>query len=94
LEFLRDHASFVEPSTSQTSGDVPASGVESIAAKNRISELSAEVTHLRELLGKAKAINDGMWDSVVQQIVNGQKEQAQDAKGDDELRRRKRSRGT
>jgi len=68
--------------------------VESIAARHRISELSAEVTHLRELLGKAKAINDGMWDSVVQQIVDGQKEQTQDVEGDDGLRRRKRSRGS
>ena len=67
--------------------------MESIAAKHRISELSAEVAHLRELLGKAKAINDGMWDSVVQRIVDSQKEQAQDAEGGDELRRRKRSRG-
>lgn len=67
--------------------------MESIAAKHHISELSAEVAHLRELLGKAKAINDGMWDSVVQRIVDSQKEQAQDGEGDDELRRRKRSRG-
>lgn len=80
---------------SQTSG-VPIAGVESTVVKHRVSELEAEITQLKEQLGKAKAINDGMWDSVVQRIVNGRNEWAQDAaekEGENELKRRKRSRG-
>ncbi|KAL9713631.1 Pre-rRNA-processing protein ipi3 [Leucoagaricus gongylophorus] len=94
-EFLRDRASFAEALASQTSG-VPISGVESTVVKHRVSELEAEITQLKEQLGKAKAINDGMWDSVVQRIVNGRNEWAQDAaekEGENELKRRKRSRG-
>lgn len=32
-------------------------------------ELEAEVQRLREQLGKAKGINDAMWDTVVRRVV-------------------------
>ncbi|KAJ3571922.1 hypothetical protein NP233_g3442 [Leucocoprinus birnbaumii] len=95
-EFLRDYAFFVAPSSSQN-GAAPMSGVESTTAKNRINELEAEITQLREQLGKAKGINDAMWDSVVQRVVNMENERVQsdgaEREADSDARRRKRSRG-
>lgn len=94
-EFLRDYASFTQPTTSRNGASV-ISGVESVAAKNQIADLEAEITQLREQLGKAKSLNDAMWDSVVQHVVNskndkGHGEGEKEQEGDP--RRSKRSRG-
>lgn len=73
------------------------SAFESSAAKDKISELEAQVAQLKEQLGKAKGINDAMWDSVVQHVMTGENgkqdkiESTEDGGGDS--RRRKRSRG-
>ncbi|OCH85507.1 WD40 repeat-like protein [Obba rivulosa] len=66
-ELLRDHAFFVQPEGS----DKVATGV---SLQSRVSELEGEVAKLREQLGKAKGINDVMWDSVVQRLVAEAKE--------------------
>ncbi|KAI0766912.1 WD40 repeat-like protein [Trametes elegans] len=61
-ELIRDHAFFVQPA---------AAGAEAagVSLQTRVSELESEVTRLREQLGKAKGINDVMWESVVQRLV-------------------------
>lgn len=61
-EMLRDHAAMVHPSEANTQH----SG-QSLQA--RVSDLESEVTKLREQLGKAKSINDTMWETVVQKVV-------------------------
>ncbi|KAH9924730.1 WD40 repeat-like protein [Fomitopsis serialis] len=67
-ELLRDQALFVQ--TDVGAGQQPAS------AQARLSELEAEVAKLREQLGKAKGMNDTMWETVVKQIVNEKKDKA------------------
>jgi len=53
-----------------------------MSMKKEISDLQAEVERLREHLGKAKGLNDTMWDTVVQRLVgqdkNGSVEDAED----------------
>ncbi|RPD76575.1 WD40 repeat-like protein [Lentinus tigrinus ALCF2SS1-7] len=94
-EMIRDHAFFVKPA-----GAGPeATGV---SLQSRVTELESEVTRLKEQLGKAKGINDVMWDTVVQRLVaegkekGGQKGQengiAMDEDGAEGKRRRKRNR--
>lgn len=36
---------------------------------SRVAELEAEVQQLREQLGKAKGVNDAMWETVVQRVL-------------------------
>ncbi|KAI0641918.1 WD40 repeat-like protein [Trametes meyenii] len=69
-ELIRDHAFFVQPSTVSPE----ATGV---SLQTRVSELESEVTRLREQLGKAKGINDTMWETVVQRIVAEGREKGQ-----------------
>jgi pre-rRNA-processing protein IPI3 len=75
----------------------PSSAFESSAAKDKIAELEAQVSQLREQLGKAKSINDTMWDSVVQRMMNGENEKQKQVESEEDSggdsRRRKRSRG-
>jgi len=68
-ELLRDHAFFVQPFTSTTG---PESDPTSLKAK--VTELESEVEKLREQLGKAKGVNDAMWDTVVERLINQAKE--------------------
>lgn len=69
-EFQRDYAFFVQPDAIGTSG----------ASSARVAELEAEVENLREQLGKAKGINDVMWETVVQKVMTQEKQKAgQDA---------------
>ncbi|EIW58666.1 WD40 repeat-like protein [Trametes versicolor FP-101664 SS1] len=70
-ELIKDHAFFVQPS---------AVGPEAtgVSLQSRVSELESEVTRLREQLGKAKGINDVMWETVVQRMVAEGKEKGQD----------------
>lgn len=37
--------------------------------QGRVTSLEAEVAHLREQLGKAKGVNDVMWETVVQKVI-------------------------
>lgn len=87
-ELLRDHALFVQ--TDVGAGQQPAS------AQARVSELEAEVAKLREQLGKAKGMNDTMWETVVKQIMNDKKDKAGPNGGEEDSeeagRRKKRGR--
>ncbi|KAG2129202.1 WD40-repeat-containing domain protein [Suillus bovinus] len=65
-EFQQDYAFFVRPNTIGTSE----------ASSARVTELEAEVENLREQLGKAKGINDVMWETVVQRIITQEKQKA------------------
>ena len=60
-ELLRDHASFIQPSQSNRGNTA--------SQQSRVAELESEVQRLREQLGRAKYINDTMWDTVVQRMV-------------------------
>lgn len=59
---LRDYSFFVQTSEtgSQTSG---------VSLQSRLTELESEVQRLREQLGKAKGINDAMWETVVRKVI-------------------------
>ena len=73
-ELLRDHA-FLVPYTSSVVSDGAASRpANAIQQQGRVVELEAEVERLREQLGKAKSINDTMWEKIVQRTVNGIKD--------------------
>jgi len=93
-ELLRDHAFFVQPFTSTKGAE---SDPTSLQAK--VTELESEVEKLREQLGKAKGVNDAMWDTVVQRLTNQARENEGNSRtrneDSEELdRRRKRGRGT
>lgn len=62
----------------------------------KVTELESEVEKLREQLGKAKGVNDAMWDTVVQRLINQVKETEGNSSKDSEEpdRRRKRGRAT
>ena len=55
---IKDHAFFVKPAGSGPE----ATGV---SLQSRVTELESEVARLKEQLGKAKGINDVMWETVV-----------------------------
>ncbi|KAI0821545.1 WD40-repeat-containing domain protein [Irpex lacteus] len=64
-ELTRDYSSFVQnPAGGGGGGSSQASN-----SGARVMELEAEVQRLREQLGKAKGINDAMWDTVVRKVV-------------------------
>ncbi|KLO17981.1 pre-rRNA-processing protein IPI3 [Schizopora paradoxa] len=71
-ELLQDHATFVQPPFLK-------SGTTSVASQSRITELEAEVLRLQEQLGKAKSINDTMWEKIVQRAVASAKEKTEGA---------------
>ncbi|KAG7443607.1 WD40 repeat-like protein [Guyanagaster necrorhizus] len=63
--FLRDQEFFVKPlGSSNREVDQDA-----VSLGSRVTNLEAEVVHLREQLGKAKGLNDMMWDTVVQRVI-------------------------
>ncbi|KAH7890699.1 WD40-repeat-containing domain protein [Phlebopus sp. FC_14] len=64
-EFQRDYAYFTGATESESSG---------APLLSRVAELEAEVLQLREQLGKAKGINDAMWETVVQKVLSQGKE--------------------
>ncbi|GBE86365.1 Pre-rRNA-processing protein [Sparassis crispa] len=68
-ELLRDHAFFVQSSI--TGGGVEPTGV---SLQSRVNELEDEVVKLREQLGKAKGVNDVIWETVVRQMIEESKE--------------------
>ncbi|KAG6817549.1 hypothetical protein H0H87_007517 [Tephrocybe sp. NHM501043] len=70
-ELLRDHAFFVQPS------EVAATpGTDNLTLKSKVEGLEAEVARLREQLGKAKTVNNVMWDTVVQKTLRQEKAEA------------------
>ncbi|GLB41732.1 putative WD40 repeat-like protein [Lyophyllum shimeji] len=85
-ELLRDHAFFVQPSRIST-----APGTDNLSLRSKVDDLETEVARLREQLGKAKKVNDVMWDAVVQRAVGLEKDKEPIDSSDGE-RRRKRGR--
>lgn len=69
-----------------------------MSLQSRVTELESEVARLREQLGKAKGINDVMWETVVQRLIAEGKEEDANAMEQDMVegggggRRRKRNR--
>ncbi|KAG6865701.1 hypothetical protein C0991_012517 [Blastosporella zonata] len=84
-ELRRDHAFFVQPSSVSA-----APGSDNLTLKSKVEDLEGEVTRLREQLGKAKTVNNVMWDTVVQKTLR--QEAASDSIEPDDERRRKRGR--
>jgi pre-rRNA-processing protein IPI3 len=74
-EFQRDYAFFVQPNAMGTSE----------ASSARVAELEVEIESLREQLGKAKGINDVMWQTVLQKVMTQE--------GEDEGAERPRKKG-
>ncbi|EIN06106.1 WD40 repeat-like protein [Punctularia strigosozonata HHB-11173 SS5] len=89
-ELLRDQAFFLQPQ----SQDKSLTGAVGASDSARVTELEEEVRRLKGDLGKAKALNDEMWDKVVKKVVKQAKEQTgEDKKGESaEERKRKRTR--
>ncbi|THH30707.1 hypothetical protein EUX98_g3472 [Antrodiella citrinella] len=87
-ELARDHAVFIRSAdpTSQDSG---------VSLQVRVNELESEVTKLRQQLGKAKTINDTMWDAMVQKlgVKTREQENSEDGDGDDGENESRRKRG-
>ena len=61
-EFQRDLFSFVQPTEAEPLG---------APLTSRVAELEAEVEQLKEQLGKAKGVNDAIWQVVVQKVLKG-----------------------
>jgi len=80
-ELLEDYALFVHGRNAEPEG-VQAS------TNARVEELEVEVAKLREQLGKAKTINDTMWQGVVHKLM----ESGDPSSVDGEQHRRKRGR--
>ena len=77
----------------QSASALGASGNGATAIKARVTELESEIEHLKAQLGKAKGINDAMWDNVVQRIVMSGKAPRATGEDDEEDGERKRKRG-
>lgn len=90
-ELLRDHAFFVQPITSTKAGEP-----NPVALNSKVMELESELENMRELLSKAKGVNDAMWETVVQKLVSSVNDQEisapQESDPADQERSRKRGR--
>ena len=68
-----------------------------MSLQSRITSLETEVSELREQLGKAKSVNDVMWETVVQKVIplaTGKEKKGTAPSGDDEAgSERKKKRG-
>ncbi|KAJ7132140.1 WD40 repeat-like protein [Mycena epipterygia] len=83
---LRDHDFFAPP-------PAVSAGQDPVSLQSKVNELETEVARLREQLGKAKGLNDVMWETVVQKVVGKEKDTDKGASaGTEDERRRKRGR--
>ena len=95
---LRDQAFFVHGSPGNAvvaNGGGGGAGAGAGLLQGRVSELEAEVERLREQLGRAKGVNDAMWETVVRKVVKGAgvNGEADEAEGDGQDEGRKKKRG-
>ncbi|EEB90502.1 hypothetical protein MPER_11283, partial [Moniliophthora perniciosa FA553] len=59
------------------------------ALQTRVADLEAEVNLLREQLGRAKGVNDLMWENVVQKMISQSKSKSANGSEEDERARKK-----
>ncbi|KAL1739516.1 hypothetical protein HDZ31DRAFT_49269, partial [Schizophyllum fasciatum] len=85
-EMLRDHAFFLQPAQTSTGQQ------DAVTLQARVTDLESEVAALKEQLGKAKGVNDMMWDNIVKKVVRNRQTGATDDGEADEERKRKRGR--
>jgi pre-rRNA-processing protein IPI3 len=85
---MRDHAFFVQPMPITKAGEA-----NPIALNSKVVELEAELEKLRDQLGKAKGVNDAIWDTVVQRLVTQVKDQGLSTPKEDDSGERSRKRG-
>lgn len=83
-EFLRDYAFFVQPS-----GTTTTPGINNLTLKSKVEDLEAEVARLREQLGKAKSVNNLMWDTIVQKALRQETDNEPVESTDDEPQRKR-----
>ncbi|KAK2463636.1 hypothetical protein APHAL10511_004387 [Amanita phalloides] len=83
-ELLSDHSYFLR--SMDTSG---APGDDTMVLKARIADLENEIQQVKVQLGRAKGINDAMWDNVVQRIILTDKT----SRSSEEVDERRRKRG-
>jgi pre-rRNA-processing protein IPI3 len=91
---LKEHAFFVPPVSTENSNSSAATN--SASLQSRVQDLEYEVEQLRMQLGKAKGVNDAMWDTVVQRLVDQDKTNggtSSEASEDPEESKRNRKRG-
>ena len=81
-ELLEDYAFFVHGRNAGSEGAPPSTNA-------RVEELEIEVAKLKEQLGKAKAINDTMWQNVVHKLMENGEQSSVDG---EQQHRRKRGR--
>ncbi|KDQ61569.1 hypothetical protein JAAARDRAFT_31026 [Jaapia argillacea MUCL 33604] len=87
-ELIVDHAFFVQPpSSTNVNSSQP-------NLQGKVTELESEVKYLREQLGKAKGVNDAMWENIVKKVVL-KYDQAKEGEelSDQQLEERRRKRG-
>ncbi|KAF7323161.1 WD40 repeat-like protein [Mycena chlorophos] len=77
-DLLREHAFFTTQHSSEHQ--------DSTSLQSRVNELESEVVSLREQLGKAKGLNDVMWETYVHKVLGKEREEPEPE------RRRKRGR--
>ncbi|KAG6890965.1 hypothetical protein C0992_011724 [Termitomyces sp. T32_za158] len=83
-EFLRDYAFFVQPSSVAATR-----GTDNLTLKSKVEDLEMEVARLREQLGKAKSINNLMWDTMVQKTLRQEVDNVSSESTNDETRRKR-----
>lgn len=81
-ELLEDYAFFVHGRTVESEGAPPSTDA-------RVEELEVEVAKLKEQLGKAKVINETMWQNVVHKLMENGEQSGEDG---EQQHRRKRGR--
>ena len=84
-ELLREHQYFVQGANGGTTSNVT-------SLHSRVAELEGEVTKLKDQLGRAKGLNDAMWEDVVQKVLNADGQTNGDMDKELGERSRKRSR--
>ena len=84
-ELLCDQAFFL---WSNNTSDASADDVSIL--RNRVADLESEIQQIKAQLGKAKGINDAMWDNVVQRVIFNEKVSSEEVGEHEHERKRKR----
>ncbi|KZP01727.1 WD40 repeat-like protein [Calocera viscosa TUFC12733] len=63
-QVLQHHAHFLTSFPASTDSSLP-------SLQTRVTDLEAEISRLRSQLGRAKGVNDAMWETVVRSVLTG-----------------------